>query len=497
MLFKTDLMRAVSRRDSDALVLSNGEGLQLFPSEVEGAVLRFSAILESLEANGIAISMDNSPAWVVVDLAALESGIWTLPLPPFFNSAQRQNALDNSACEFLITDTMPENKKYKLATEVAGSTLYITETYSQKESASVQPKTAKVTFTSGSTGNPKGLCLSLQNMSSTALAVAEKIGELEVKNHVSVLPLAVLLENVAGVYAALLAGVPCIVPSLRISGMAAQPTPNCSTLFSLLSNHNSHSCILVPELLKGLCEVALKGKDVTTLDSRFLAVGGARVGEGLLRLAHSYQLPVYEGYGLSEACSVISLNTPSKNKVGSAGKLLHHQQVTISEDGELILKQPGFLGYCGSDKPAPNVLATGDICSIDNDGYLHVVGRKKNTLITSMGRNVSPEWIESELLAEPALLQVLVRCDNDDQLVALVFSTQDDETVSENIACANNRLPSYAQVLQWSRVHPFTQPEGTLTGNGKTRRDAIDKLYPDFASYNQVNSNGKYVCSVF
>lgn len=496
MFFNTKLMQAVSKQKQRRTLLSDGERLHLDTQAVCEAVETLTSVLENLGTYGIAVAMDNGPAWVLTDLAALECGLWTLPLPPFFTTDQCANALQRSGCTFVISDRPPQQGTLLNSFELAGQTLYIASLSERQCADLTHEHTAKVTFTSGSTGDPKGICLSLEQMINTAEAVAERIAALEIERHVSILPLAVLLENVAGVYAALLAGVTCIVPSLANTGLAEQSPNDRKTLLKCLQEQRANSCILVPELLKVICQSITSEPDLRLSEMKFIAVGGAPVGQDLLQQCTSLQLPVYEGYGLSEACSVVALNTPGTEKTGSVGQLLSHQKIHVAHDGEVFLEAAAFLGYCGEEPIGNEPFETGDIGMLDAAGYLHIQGRKKNTLITNMGRNVAPEWLESELTGSGSIHQAFVHCDDANQISALIVSSADDAAVDTAMHQTNSYLPDYATIQQWVRVPAFTPAQGTLTGNGKLKRAAIQQRHERIQSYNSLEPTGDRPCSV-
>ena len=156
---------------------------------------------------------------------------------------------------------------------------------------------------------------------------------------------------------------------------------------------------------------------------RFVAVGGSRVAPELIDKARGVGLPVYEGYGLSECGSVVSLNVVGHTRTGTAGRALPHARLDI-DDGEIIVRGSAMLGYV--DQPEswnPREIRTGDLGHIDSDGFVHIDGRASNLLITSFGRNISPEWVESELLAGPLLAQAVVVGDARPWCAALVYGT--------------------------------------------------------------------------
>jgi len=134
---------------------------------------------------------------------------------------------------------------------------------------------------------------------------------------------------------------------------------------------------------------------------RFVAVGGAPAPEALVEAAWALGIPVFEGYGLSECCSVVALNRPGARKNGSVGRALPGLKMSIDQQ-EIIVEGPSVMdGYLGGTD-AGRVWRTGDLGAIDADGYLTVHGRKDNLLVTAAGRNVSPEWIETLLLSDRA-----------------------------------------------------------------------------------------------
>lgn len=375
-----------------------------------------------------ALAMDNCVDWVLWDLAAVESGTVLVPIPPFFTKEQTEHALKSAGCAALITDQGVRPLSFTPVEFPA--------------------QTSKITFTSGTTGAPKGVPLSHMAMEQVAQSIVEVLGPELTQVHCCILPLAVLLENVAGVYAALFAGCTIHLPALAEFG------ENYSQLHRVLKDTKASSVILVPEILRALmAQVSRRG---SLPDLRFAAVGGAKVSVGLVAQARKLGLPVYEGYGLSECASVVSLNTPGNDRPGTSGKLLPHATAAI-ENGEIVV----------------NGFRTGDLGTIDDDGFLTVTGRKKNVLITSYGRNVSPEWPESALLAQPEIAQAIVYGDGQAQLSALVVPASRAADIAAAVARANAALPDYARIGNFETVAPFSAQDGTLTGNGRPRRAII------------------------
>lgn len=245
-------------------------------------------------------------------------------------------------------------------------------------------------------------------MLSVADSIVKAIPITSEAKHLCVLPLSTLLENVAGVYVALIAGATIyLLPSHQVGLNGSQL--DVQQLHDTLLRTKANTAIFIPELLSALVSAMESGAS-SLPDLRFLAVGGAAVAINMLVRAGQLGLPVYQGYGLSECASVVVLNKGCKNQIGSVGEPLQHLEIKLAEDGEILVKGAHFLGYTG-DQPAKTNqewLATGDIGAIDSQGYLYIKGRKKNIFITSFGRNVSPEWVECALLNSPYIKQVCV-----------------------------------------------------------------------------------------
>jgi long-chain acyl-CoA synthetase len=224
---------------------------------------------------------------------------------------------------------------------------------------------------------------------------------------------------------------------------------------------------------------ALKAGIPPPRDLRFLAVGGAAVLARLLEDALALGLPVYEGYGLSECASVVTLNKPGEFRAGSVGKPLPHVRIEIARDGEIHVLGNSCIGYLGG-APMGEALATGDVGYVDDAGYLHITGRKKNMFITSFGRNVAPEWIEQELIARPAIAQAAVFGEARPFAAAIVVPSAGatSASVAAAIDDVNRHMPDYARIGAWiCAEEPFSPRNGLATENGRLRRDQIFRAY--------------------
>jgi len=446
----------------------------------------------------IGLLLDNSPAWVIVDLAAQAAGQTLVPLPAFFSDAQIQHAVRDAGIGLILTDQperirqWPEIHAEEQMRQIVGKPCWEL-TLNQGVSLPATRGIAKITYTSGTTGEPKGVCLEQASMDRVAASLLERLGTDLVERHLSLLPLATLLENIGGIYVPLLAGACCHAPSLTAVGMYGASDVEPAKMISALRMFQATSTILIPQMLHALVNASATSAELPHL--RYLAVGGAPVATRLLERAKNQGLPVYEGYGLSECASVVTINTPQHQRLGSVGRPLPHARLHFAPDDEIFVAGSLFQGYLSQDQPLPpdGYWPTGDLGHLDADGYLYITGRKKNMFITSYGRNVAPEWIERELVLQPVIRQAVVFGEGRPWNTAVIATrTPNNATtaarVNEAIATANRHLPDYARVTDWIAAdEPFTVSNGQLTGTGRPRRDAVWRVYGDRVSalYNQ------------
>ncbi|UZW57340.1 AMP-binding protein [Sphingobium sp. JS3065] len=399
----------------------------------------------------VAIALDNGIDWVLADLALLSMGRPCIPLPGFFTAMQRDKALADAGAVAMITPDGIVPLAYAPATLPSG--------------------TAKISYTSGSTGDPTGICLDERLMLQTAQAIVGRLGEGMAGIHLPLLPLAVLLENVAGLYAALHAGGRYLVRSPSVVGLANPFMADDAKMVEAIKSQAATSLILVPEYLARLVDY-MERTNTRLPDLRIVAVGGSRLPVSLMQRAEQVGLPVLQGYGLTECGSVISLETVGERDRGSVGYPLDHATVSLAPDGEIVVDGDFHLGTVGHPRESGPIF-TGDIGAMDEAGRLSIVGRKSSLIITSFGRNVAPEWVEEQLVAQPQIAQAMVYGDGEATLSAFIVPSSRDADIAAGVAAANAGLPAYAQIDRWQPSYPFLPTDGTLTPNGRLRRAAI------------------------
>jgi long-subunit acyl-CoA synthetase (AMP-forming) len=454
----------------DGVILSHGAGSGCSSAALATRLAEFQGVLAQHDpARPIGLVGDNSPDWLLADLAMLASGHCAVPIPPFFSAQQIRHLQAMTAMESVFLDgaLRPVAEVFPFLPAADKST-----------PPPVLPRgTQKITFTSGTTGNPKGICLSREQQLATVNSLAAVLAELNVKRHLSLLPLAVLLENLAGIYVPLSLGAQCVVPPLAEVGLSGSSQFDAPRCLEAIGRYQAESIILLPQMLQALIRHA-RPSDPRLATLKFVAVGGGVTPLATLQQAARIGIPVFEGYGLSECAAVVSLNLPSANRPGSVGKPLPGVELRLAADHEIEVRGRGYVGLLGGDSlPDKAWISTGDLGSLDTDGFLQIVGRKKNVLITAFGRNVSPEWPEGLLMESGLLAQAMVMGDGEATLSAVLVPLSPDcepAHLAALVHAVNARLPDYARIARWViSTSPFTAVNGLATANGRLRREAI------------------------
>lgn len=475
-----------SEQKPDAPALSYPGGMMTY-AELLSAVNELSETLRELQVDTLALDLDNGPVWAVLDLAALNSGISLVPLPPFFSSSQLLHALSRAGVQRVISDQAARfRQRVKNLSpapwqpvEVCGRTLSLFDTGLPRQD--LPPDIAKITFTSGTTGEPKGVMLKRTQMEQVVESLASAVEVQTHDRHLALTPLSVLLENIAGLYVPLWAGASVALPPLSETGLLGAAGLDARRMLGALEEYGATSAIFSPHMLQGAVDALEAGQEKPE-HLRFIALGGAAVSRRLLDRAAEMELPVFEGYGLSEFASVVCLNRPTENRLGSVGRPLDHIKLRVAEDGEVLIAGNLFAGYLGEPDPIEPIewWPSGDIGYLDEQGYLHLQGRRRHIFITAYGRNVSPEWIERELTLEPAIAQAAVFGEARPWNIGVIVPAAgaDNGAVDAAIGRVNRLLPDYARVSEWfSGDQPFGVGNGQLSGTGRLRREIIFQHY--------------------
>jgi long-chain acyl-CoA synthetase len=257
-------------------------------------------------------------------------------------------------------------------------------------------------------------------------------------------------------------------------------------------------------LVYGKLRAALGG------DCRAAISGGAPLGE---RLGHFYRgvgLTIYEGYGLTETSAAITVNRIDDMKVGTVGKLLPGNSMSVGDDDELLVRGGVvFNGYWRNDEETKAVIKdgwfhTGDLGAIDDDGFLKIIGRKKEIIVTAGGKNVAPAILEDRLRAHPLISQAMAVGDakpfvaalitidpeafgawkqrNSKDANASVSDLAQDPDLNAEIDLAvkeANQAVSHVESIRKFRILPvdFTEDTGELTPTMKVKRKVVAEKF--------------------
>lgn len=471
--------------------------------------------LPKLTGSRVGLMISNRPLWAIYDIALTLKGATVVPIPHFFSKAQASHIISNAALELIVSEDLapeaateaPHRDDARLNVIKADTSLEkLSENTDQSPVNTITPEDnpagiAKIIYTSGTTGTPKGVMISQAAIDIVIESLAERSEACASDRHLSLLPLATLIEAIGGLYVPLHAGATILYPESCNEKHATAPLVRSSLEYAkLIKDTRATTLNLVPAMLEGLILLAEEEKMPVPKALRFIACGGARLPSSLIEKAKTMEIPLHQGFGLSECTTVVALNSAANNRLGSVGIPLPHVSIDIARDGEIIVRSNALMkGYLGSNADNTTTWATGDLGYIDIDGYLYVTGRKDSAFATSAGRSISPEWIEGELLSSRAVSQAIVYgagqqhpsalimpelkwlektttgiIPGDKKIAELLKEPIVRETLTEELNLAMSSLPEYATVKEFIFMEsPFTKEAGELSPAGALKRKVI------------------------
>jgi long-chain acyl-CoA synthetase len=326
-----------------------------------------------------------------------------------------------------------------------------------KDSVTTEPNDlATILYTSGTTGDSKGVMLSHANLMSNAIATDEAFEHNPSDRKLCWLPLSHIFARTCDLYMWLVTGSRLILAESRDTILA-----NCGVFrptllngvpyfFDKLHRHCASQGGDDEEQAKRL--VSLFGGEL-----RLACSGGAPLGDATNEYYNEHGIQLVQGYGLTESSPVITVSTPSASRIGSVGRAIRDVEVKIGDDGEILTKGPHvMLGYwkrpdATADTIRDGWLHTGDMGHIDKDGFLWITGRKKELIVTASGKNIAPAYLERLLCEDPLILQALVVGDRQNYLAALVVPNPD--TLKGEIVARGISVTSREEALR----HPEVQ----------------------------------------
>ena len=521
------------------------------------------------EGKSLGIIADSSPNWFIADLACEICHAPTVPLFPNISEEHFEFQCKDSEIAFLAVDRIDnldagvrkhlahfryifcfdENSPLPLNGVYWKNLLYEGESLAKEEGArayfqyrleGIRPQDLfSVIYTSGSTGLPKGAELSHRNMLSMIGALSPMI-HLDVKTDsaLSVLPVAHVFERMAI----------CFYISRHVKIYFADSPKNLGVIA-----YEVHPaiCTFVPRILEKLAdavsarEYKLRGlkrrimhramlfakknipgrgkwrrnfydrlvyrkiREAFGGNFKWIISGSSALNKTVFRFLVNVGFPVFEGYGLTECCPVVSANITGAYKIGSVGKPIAGLRVKIGTQNEILVKGPSvFHGYRNMPEmnreawTSDGYFRTGDQGLLDEDGYLFLTGRIKEIFKTSTGKYVSPVPIELELGRHPLIDAALVIANNRKFVSAILFLECDDAMrilgtnrrnfhaeealqderilcrVQDYIDAVNRKLNHWERIKKWTLVaEPLSVESGLLTPTFKLRRKAVEARF--------------------
>lgn len=408
-----------------------------------------------------------------------------------------------------------------------------------------------IIYTSGTTGVPKGVMLTQENVLFDTISGLRQLGPMaKQETFLSFLPLSHVLERTGGYYAAIYGGSHIAfaenVQKVMENVIEIRPTAMVSVprLFEKIHSRVYENVHQMSKLQQSLFHYAvdigkkyvqqkyvnkkaagLLGVKYTIFDKlvfrklraklggklRFFICGGAPLDRTINEFMWAIGIPVFTGYGLTETSPAVTLTTLSDVRFDAVGRPLEDTEVKVAEDGELLVKGPQVMrGYYRNKKATEETfedgwLLTGDIATIDDQGFVYIVDRKKEIIVTAGGKNIAPQPLENELKLDKYISQAFVYGDRKPFLVALltpnierlidlardekidyidieelVTNSKVVELYSERLAKFNARLPSYETIKKFVILpREFSIENGELTPTLKLKRKEVYAMYRD------------------
>lgn len=484
----------------------------------------------------VAILSENRPEWLATDLAANKLGAVSVPIHATANEAFIGYLLADSGSRFLVVskdlylkhqrqlDGLKSIRLILIGGEAIKSERIIS--FEEMANSDLSAKTvshalASIVYTSGTTGEPKGVMLTNRNFLANILAARNRINVTNEDKFLSFLPLSHVLERTAGSFVPILSGA-AIAYAESIKKLAdnlgeARPTILISVpkIFEAMDHKIMAGIksknLLVRRLFFDSFKLPANSLARKTVDLllyrkirqlfggrlRFAVTGGASINERILKFFKNLGVIITEGYGLTETSPVVAANSLKKIKIGTVGPPLEGVEVKIAPDKEVLVKAESVMsGYWQKPELTREAftedgwLKTGDLGFMDNDGFLTIIGRKKEMIVLSSGKKVSPEKIETTINLSPYISQSLSVGHRQNYLAALIIPDQAsikevlgekvdlNKLMAEEIDKINKAAMPHEAIKKFKIIDkPFTIEADELTPTLKIRRQVIENKY--------------------
>jgi long-chain acyl-CoA synthetase len=505
-------------------------------AEVEAQVAHIARALEEEgvgEGDRIVILSENRIEWALADYAALSLGAITVPIYPTLTAAQTAEIVTDAAPRLAFVSTAAQERKvaplvptirFDELHAYAGTRDVDVDAWRERARAIDPESIATLIYTSGTTGTPKGVMLTHANLAAMAAATLQH-GALAVKPGdvaLSILPLSHVFERAASyyffahgvtiVYAESMQSVPRDLRAVRPHHVITVPrllekvhdavtsAAGVKGTIARWAVSTAHEFVTAPQPSFGLrMRRAVADRAVYRVlrkrmggRLRTFICGGAPLDARVGALFVAAGVNVFEGYGLTETSPVITANRPDATRLGTGGVPYPGVSIRLGAEDEIEVRGPGVTrGYW--QKPDATAAAftsdgwfrTGDVGTIDDKGFLRIVDRLKDLIVTAGGKNVAPQTLEQRVTSSPLISQAVVLGDRRPYLVMLVVPEAAVARTADFIAKISADIAShfrdFANFERPKRIavldEEFTVDNGLLTPTLKVRRRAIQLAY--------------------
>ncbi|MBI3433392.1 MAG: long-chain fatty acid--CoA ligase [Hydrogenophilales bacterium] len=557
-------------------------------AQVATEVARWQAALVKeglVPGDRVAVMLKNSVEWVIFDQAALALGLVTVPLYLDDRPESAAYILNHSGARLLLVEGKFQHKKLA---EIAGSanTLQHIVSLTAPDDGLVNWSTrfvvaadwlaaatgtlvperhltadllASIVYTSGTTGRPKGVMLTHENILWNVWYTTQ-CGPFDDQDvFLSFLPLSHTFERTEGYYLPMLIGAEVVyarsIAQLAQDLQISRPTVLISVpriyerVYSRIQDSLEKKGLLATLVFKLAVTVGWRRFEVEQKRSswhpmllawpllekrvaqpmagklggriKFAVSGGAPLNAEIARIFIALGVPLYQGYGLTEAGPTISVNRPESNVPSSIGLPLPGIEVKIGANDELLTRSRCIMRGYWQDEAATRAmidsegwLHTGDQATVDAWGHYHITGRIKDIIVLNNGEKVPPTDMESAILLDPLFEQVMVVGEGKPYLAALAVLNEEHwrefaahlhvdpkhsgalrdprvlKALTQRVAHHLKHFPGYAQIRRlYPELSPWTVDDGLLTPTLKVKRDqvldryrtVVEAMYADFA----------------
>jgi len=507
----------------------------------------------------VAILLDNSPEWIISDLAAATLGIVMVPIHTTFNSEYFKRVVEHSEAKHLIIDGRYFDKHREAIDSLRLDDIIVfgdmsgiddnrvkawpelsSDVLQQDINIEIFDRTVHtIIYTSGTTGDPKGVMLSHKNLISDVDSARRSIEVFPIDRFFSFLPLSHAFERTAGYYTPILTGASIFfarsTQTLVDDIKRAKPTilNSVPRIFekiygTIFDKVESGGKLKKKMFFKGLQLAVLRRKkelkwyrwlewkvlDIIVLKKirnifggklRLAISGGASLDLKVIKFFDNLGIKMIEGYGMTETSPIICVNKINEFRFGTVGLALDCNEVRVAENKEILVRGDNvMLGYYKNQVLTDQMidkdgwLYTGDLGFMDREGFLTIVGRAKDIIVLSTGKNIFPESIENVLNESRYISQSMVYGDKQKHISALIvpnfeqlelwckkygidYNLSDERIINFYKDKIDGRLKNFAKIEQIGSFkllkEEFTQENGLLTPTLKLKRYKIINEY--------------------